>query len=118
MRFSPSIVSGLVAVADGLAVVGTGFVIYLLYVGWNGENYPLYFSALAIHTALVLTTFYFAGLYNFGTISRRRAARPKAPKTTKLQPMSLRPKAVKSNRRWMRLLPPVQGSGITAPCGL
>ncbi len=70
MRFSPSIVSGLVAVADGLAVVGTGFVIYLLYVGWNGENYPLYFSARAIHTTLVVTTFYLADLYDFETISR------------------------------------------------
>lgn len=70
MRFSPSIVSGLVAVADGLAVVGAGFVIYLLYVGWTAQNYPIYLSALAIQTALVLTAFYFTNLYNFETISR------------------------------------------------
>ncbi len=69
MRFSPSIVSGLVAVADGLAVAGAGFVIYLLYVGWNVENYPIYLSALAIQTALVLTAFYFTNLYDFETIS-------------------------------------------------
>jgi Undecaprenyl-phosphate glucose phosphotransferase len=70
MRFSPSIVSDLVAVADGLAMAGAGFVIYLLYLGWNAENYPLYLSALAIQTALVLTAFYITNLYDFETISR------------------------------------------------
>ena len=70
MRFSPSIISGLVAVADGLAVAGAGFVVYLLYLGWNVENYPLYLSALAIQTALVLTAFYITNLYDFETISR------------------------------------------------
>ncbi len=57
MRFSPSIVSGLVAAADGLAVLGPGSVIYLLYVGWTGQNYPIYLSALAIQTVFLLATF-------------------------------------------------------------
>ena len=70
MRFSPSIVSGLVAVADGLAVAGAGLVIYLLYVGGKAQSYPIYLSALAIQTVLVLTTFYFAKLYNLDPIAR------------------------------------------------
>jgi len=70
VRFSPSIVSGLVAAADGLSVLGSGFAIYLLYVGWTVENYPIYLSALAIQTVFVLATFYFVKLYDFESISR------------------------------------------------
>ncbi len=70
MRFSPSIVSGLIAGTDGLVVVGTGFVIYLLYIGWNAQTYPIYLAALAIQTVFVLTAFYLANLYKFETISR------------------------------------------------
>ncbi len=70
IRFSPSIVSGLVAAADGLAVVGAGFVIYLLYVDGKAQSYPIYLSALAIQTVLVLTIFYFSNLYNLDPISR------------------------------------------------
>ncbi len=40
VRFSPSIVSGVVAAADGLSVLGSGFAIYLLYVGWTVEKIP------------------------------------------------------------------------------
>ena len=70
MRFSPSIVSGLVAAADGLAVLGSGFAIYLLYVGWTVQNYPIYISALAVQTVFLLATFYYANLYDFDSISR------------------------------------------------
>ncbi|MCH6591385.1 MAG: undecaprenyl-phosphate glucose phosphotransferase, partial [Proteobacteria bacterium] len=54
----------------GLAVLGPGFAIYLLYLGWTVENYPIYLSALAIQTVFVLATFYFANLYDFESISR------------------------------------------------
>ena len=70
MGFSPSIMSGVIGVADGLATVGTGYAIYLLYVVGKIHHYPNYVSALAIQTALVLTTFYFAKLYDSKTICR------------------------------------------------
>ncbi len=70
VRYSPSIVSGLVAAVDGLSVLGPGFAIYLLYVGWTVQNYPTYLSALATQTVFVLATFYFANLYDFESISR------------------------------------------------
>lgn len=67
---SPTIVSGLVAIADGLAVLGSGFVIYLIRLGWNDETYLNYLSASAIHTLVTMSAFYFADLYKLGSITR------------------------------------------------
>ena len=68
--FSPSIVSGLGAMADGAVLLGSGLALYLLYVGWSDEGYPIYFSILALNTFLTLTAFYFADLYDFESLTR------------------------------------------------
>ncbi len=66
---SPSIVSGLVALADGLAVFGTGLVIYLPYLGWSGETSLIYLSASAIYAFVTIAAFYFADLYKFESVT-------------------------------------------------
>ncbi len=66
--FSPSIVSGVVALADGVVVFGTGLVIYPLYLGWSNNTYPIYLSALAIATVLTVAAFHFANLYKFESV--------------------------------------------------
>ena len=67
--FSPSIVSGVVALADGVVVFGTGLVIYPLYLGWSNNTYAIYLSALAIATVLIIAAFYFANLYKFESVT-------------------------------------------------
>ncbi len=68
--FSPRIVAGLVAMADGALLFGSGLAIYLLYVGWGGERLPIYLSFLTLNTALVLSAFYAARLYRFEALTR------------------------------------------------
>ena len=70
VSLSPSFVSGLIALADGLAVGGTGLVIYLLYVGWSGEQWQIYLAALAIHMTMTIAAFHFAKLYDFESVIR------------------------------------------------
>ena len=65
---SPGIVSGLVAIVDGLAVLGSGLVIYVLYVGWNAEMHLIYFTVSAVYALATITAFYIADLYEFGAI--------------------------------------------------
>ena len=69
---SPSIVSGLIGLADGLCVFGTGLVISLIYGGAWGERTQLYLSALTIASLMTIAAFYFADLYKFERIIRLR----------------------------------------------
>ena len=66
---SPSIISGLVGLADGLSVIGTGLVIFLIHVGWGSETSHLYFSAVAIATVLTIAAFSATDMYKFERIT-------------------------------------------------
>lgn len=63
--FSPSIVTGVVAMIDGAIVFGSGLVMYFVVVSPNGGELPMYFSVLTLNTILTLTAFHFAHLYDF-----------------------------------------------------
>ena len=67
-HLSRGIISGLVAIADGLAVLGSGLVIYVLYVGWTDEMHLTYFAVSAIYASVTITAFYIANLYKFAAI--------------------------------------------------
>ncbi len=66
---SPSVISGLVGMVDGLAMLWSGVFIYFLHVGLIAENLPPYLSALVLAMLLTIGVFYFAGLYKFGAIT-------------------------------------------------
>ncbi|PCJ59137.1 MAG: undecaprenyl-phosphate glucose phosphotransferase [Rhodospirillaceae bacterium] len=69
--FSPRIAAGLFAIGDGLAVFLTGLFLYLAYLGWNAEDKAqLYVTAMVIQSAIIVTTFYFLGLYGFDSLLR------------------------------------------------
>lgn len=65
---SPSVVSGLVGIADCVSVLGVGFGSYLLYLGWGVDPFHVYVSALVIAAVMIVTAFYFANLYEFQSI--------------------------------------------------
>ncbi len=66
---SPCIVSGLVAIADGAAMFGSGLAIYLIYVGWGVETLPKYLSLLVLATGLALVASYLAHLYDLESLA-------------------------------------------------
>lgn len=65
---SPSVVSGVIGLSDCVSVLGTGAVIYLLYLGWGVDPLHVYVSALVIASSLIITAFYFVKLYEFQSI--------------------------------------------------
>ncbi|MGB1548042.1 MAG: sugar transferase, partial [Alphaproteobacteria bacterium] len=69
--FSPRIAAGLLAIGDGLVVFLAGLLVYLTYLGWDVEGkVQLYLTAMAVQSILVVTTFYFLGLYGFDALLR------------------------------------------------
>lgn len=67
---SPGIISGLVGFTDALLVFFSGFVVFLVYVGWGTNKQQLYLVAMSISTLVTLTAFYVAYLYEFDCITR------------------------------------------------
>jgi Undecaprenyl-phosphate glucose phosphotransferase len=67
--FSPTIISGLVAIADSLAVLVAGHLLYVAYVGWSPDSYQAYLTVMLVNAAIMLVAFYSADLYNFDSIS-------------------------------------------------
>ncbi len=67
--FSTRVVSGLVALTDGLIVVAAGMAVYVVYVGWSPGNLPVDVLATTLNLVLTLGVFYFTGLYDFDTIT-------------------------------------------------
>jgi Undecaprenyl-phosphate glucose phosphotransferase len=66
MTLSRSIIAGIAALADSVAVSGSGFLIYVLYVMPNEPDRLLEYSAgIGIFTLLVMQAFYMADLYRF-----------------------------------------------------
>jgi len=68
--FSPSVMSGLVAVTDAAVVFVIGAAVYAIYVGWGEERSPMYLSALAVQVFMTVTAFHFAGLYRFDALAQ------------------------------------------------
>ncbi len=66
---SPSVISGLVGMVDGFAMLWSGVFIYFLHVGSIAENLPPYLSVLVLAMLLTIGAFYFSGLYKFGAIT-------------------------------------------------
>jgi Undecaprenyl-phosphate glucose phosphotransferase len=58
-----------VGLADGLSVIGTGLVIFLIQVGWGSESNQLYFSAIAIAALLTIAAFSATDMYKFEHIT-------------------------------------------------
>ncbi len=69
MAFSPSVVSGLVAITDAVIVITVGMAVYMAYVGWNPASLPIYVVATSFNLVLTIGGFYFTGLYGFETIT-------------------------------------------------
>ena len=67
---SPSIVSGLVGLADASCVFAPGLVIFLTYVGSWDQAARLYLSTVTITTFVTIAAFYVANLYKIESISR------------------------------------------------
>ncbi len=65
--FSSTVISGLLAVVDGVAVFLSGIIIYLLYVEWSSESAPVYFSACLFTALLIVTVFHLSGVYKLNT---------------------------------------------------
>ncbi len=66
---SPSVISGLIGMVDGLAMLWSGLFVFVLHVGWTAEKLPPYLSTLALAVLLTIGTFYFANLYKFEAIT-------------------------------------------------
>lgn len=70
---SPSIVSGLIGIADALCVFLTGLVIFMAYDGWydnwGSDRAQLYLTALTIGSLMIVTAFYLAGLHDFSRVT-------------------------------------------------
>lgn len=69
VSLSPSIISGLVVVADSFAALLAAHLVYFLYVGWSPESHPIYLTAMIISTAMMIAVFHQSGLYSFDSIS-------------------------------------------------
>ena len=67
---SPSIVSGLVGLADASCVFAPGLVIFLIYVGSWDLSARLYLSTVTITTFVTIAAFFVANLYKIESISR------------------------------------------------
>lgn len=68
LLFSPRFISSLIGLCDGAAVLIAGSAIYLAYVGWAPQSFPAYLLTMMINVGLIVTAFYFAGLYEFDAI--------------------------------------------------
>ena len=68
LGLSPSIVSGLVGIADLAVIAALGFVIDILRNGWEGSHY-LYATSTAVFAACIVVVFRINGLYRFKTIT-------------------------------------------------
>ncbi len=68
--FSPSITLSLVALSDAVNMAGSGAVIYLLYIGFVPETFPLYMTALFLGVIFLLGTYYVSNLYQFEAIAQ------------------------------------------------
>ena len=68
---SMELVSGLICLLDGFVVFCTGFVIYLLYLGWRDDvNLTNYLAVLIFDTLLTVHVFWLFDLYLFKAITR------------------------------------------------
>ena len=69
ISLSRSIVAGIAALADAAVVIGTGYLIYMLYVLPNEPDKLLAYSAgIGALTLLIMQAFYMADLYRFARI--------------------------------------------------
>jgi hypothetical protein len=59
-----SLVSGIVAIADALALTLVGFLSYALLSRWSGQSATTYATGIAAHVVLTLAVFKWAGLYD------------------------------------------------------
>lgn len=67
--FSSRIISGLVLVFDGLAIWGSGMLIYALYLPSGPEDFWVYLSVTTVNTLFLLLLFFVANLYQLGPIA-------------------------------------------------
>ena len=65
---SPNIISGIVFLADGTAVIVSSLAVYFFYVGYSFESFRFYLLATSINLAITLVIFHLANLYNFDVI--------------------------------------------------
>jgi Undecaprenyl-phosphate glucose phosphotransferase len=68
LPLSGSIVTGLVSAIDGAAVLLSGGISYAGYLGWNHENQQVYFVAIVLMAALIVSCFRHAKLYDLDVI--------------------------------------------------
>ena len=70
---SPSLVSGFVALSDGLAIATASLLFFSSYIdNWAAETLTPYLSLAGFNTYLMVLSFAIAGLYRFDALSRPR----------------------------------------------
>jgi Undecaprenyl-phosphate glucose phosphotransferase len=70
ITFSKPIISGLIALSDGLLIFITGLCLYLIYPGWAAGLTSNYLGATLISVCFTLLVFYFARLYEINPRSQ------------------------------------------------
>jgi Undecaprenyl-phosphate glucose phosphotransferase len=68
--FSTAIVSGIVAVVDGVIIASVGIVVYFGYVGWSPDSFSLYLMATTVNLIVTVLAFHFADLYRLEMITQ------------------------------------------------
>ena len=67
--FSASVFSGLVALFDTVAIFFSSALTFTLYFGWSVTDQTSYLAASIIATLLLISIFYFSGLYQFNSLT-------------------------------------------------
>ena len=68
VRLSMKVVPGLVVLADCAVILLSGTLIYFSYVGATPTNWLVYGAAMAINTAVAVTTFHYMGAYRLDVV--------------------------------------------------
>ena len=73
IALSPSLVTGFVALSDGVAVATASLLFFSSYIdSWAADTLKPYLSLTGLNTCLVLQSFAIAGLYRFDALIRPR----------------------------------------------
>ena len=77
IKYSESIISGLMAISDGAIILVSGLCLYLIHPGWGEAVNSTYMAIILLTAFVAILIFYFAGLY---VISYRDMFKPQTRK--------------------------------------
>ena len=67
---SLEVVSGFVLASDAFAVLATDVAIYISYLGWSEDRFPIYLMASVVHALACVSLFKVANFYAFDSVVR------------------------------------------------